>query len=390
MCKSKIRNIILAVVLMISSVSIMGVSPIDIVGMNIDSVGNGIVGLCTSPQTLNLTYIGTQTFVGVDASAVAIMKVGSSENGGAGVGYALGTDGGSNTRLITMNVSAALPTLTGNVLVNTAAVPDSANVIRANLYSGGFLEFGTRTNAPCNINPCVHVRGYTGVVTSTDTSVVGATTASGFTVANNDILTSTFWLSRSDLAGGFSIIKLDSGFNFIGSTTTTVNIYSDVTSDGFKVYAPYDLGGAVNIRRVDMGSLVSTEFPYAGTSGPAGAYHYNGNVYVGMTQTGTGNIKRISTTTMAETGNIALGAGEAILAGGQVFDTINNRLYVVTIDGGGMRVRRVNLGTFTVEQNIAIGQLPQASGVGFDLAHQNVYMVHAGANMLVSKVGLCS
>lgn len=355
-------------------------------------------GLCTGGRTLQLTDGGTVTTT-VSATQVAVFKAAPLENSYGGVGYALSSETAtSNTRLVIFNLDNTPATITGNVLVNTAANPDLSNVIRANIYdstrigSGGFLEFGTQVTIQCtggSVN-CLHIRGYSDTTTLIDIAYPSINTVSGFFSAYMVSDSSSYWVAYTTV-GGSAIRKLNGGLTSVGVIADTPNLYGDITSDSIYVYATLNIGGVQNIRRINISDLTITDFPLVGAASAVAIYYYNGNLYVGVVQGGTGNIKRVETTGMTVTGTLVLGPTEAIIQGGQLFDIANNRLYTVSIDGATAVYRRINLTTFISEQSLvnAVG-FPEIYGTGFDLPHQHIWQVTRGTNLLLTKINVCS
>lgn len=355
-------------------------------------------GLCTGGRTLTLTDGGTVT-TAVSATGIAVFKAAPLESAFGGVGYALATETATNnTRLVTYNLDAVPATVTGNVLVTTAGVPDLANSLRANIYdptrvgAGGFLEWGVQQTAPCvaGLTNCLHIRGYTNTSTSIDLAYTGVVGINGTNVAYEVPDSSSYWLAYQTAAGS-TIRKFDSALNAGSAIAFTPNPYADMTSDSTYVYAMVNIGGVQNIRRIRISDLAMTDFPLVGATGSTAITHVDGNLYIGVAQAGTGNIKRVDTSTMTVTGTIVLGPSEGIVSGGMSYDTANNRLYTVAIDGVSAVYRRVNLSTFLSEQSLvnAVG-FPEANGTGFDFPHQHIWQVTRGANLLLSKVNLCS
>lgn len=378
--------------------SVTSASRITIIGAEINGVlPDPPTGLCNGGRTLILTDGGTVT-TAVSATQAAVFKAAPLENSLGGVGYALASQTAtSNTRLVTFNLDLVPALQTGNVLVTTAGVPDISGSIRANIYdptrasAGGFLEFGVQQTAPCTggLVNCLHIRGYTNTTTVLDLVYTGIVGINGTNIAHEVSDSSSYWLAYSTAAGGI-IRKFDSSLNSIGAIAATTNSYADMTSDSTYIYATVDIAGTQTIRRIRISDLAITDFPIAGTSINS-IYYVNGNLYLGIVGGGTGNLKRISTTTMAVTGTIALTASEGILAGGQSYDMANDRLYTVSIDGSSAVYRRINLTTFTSEQSLvnATG-FPEVGGTGFDFPHQHIWQVTRGTNLLLSKVNLCS
>ena len=352
-------------------------------------------GFCSLGTSLNLVYQGTVNGASLDTPTIGVFRVAPFE--GNGRGYALSSDTAlTRTYLVNFDLSgsaATLPVQTGQVQINTANNPDLANAIRAVIYDGStFMGFGVQVTAPCNITQCLHIRRYTGLTTVFDNALPGALTiASAMTVLIQDAFTRTYWSIYSHPSGG-SIAKLDSSLNVIGSTTPTTNIAFDLTSDGTSVYSIYLEGGIVHILKTNISNLTSVDFSYPTTTVTGGVAFLNGVLYASMVRAGNSELNTINITTGAVTGTLTLGAAEQVVSGGMATDPFNTKLYVVTNDGGtGARVRRINATTFVSEQNIAIAQVPQTQGVGFDFARQNLYYSTINASLFkLSKVSLCS
>jgi hypothetical protein len=363
-------------------------------------------GLCSGGQTLTLTNGGAVIvpLVTADSGTGSIFKAGPLENSFGGIGYGVAVGGATPTQtLITFNLDNVPATVISSVAISVANNPDLANAFRANIYdttrvgNGGFLLAGTQTTAPCTggLANCLHWRGYTNTTASLDTQDLGVITASGYFILYRDEVSSTYWVAYT-ISGGSTIRKFDNGLTSIGAIAVTPNLYGDITGDGTYIYTTINLVGVHNIRRIKISDLTITDFPIVGAASVTAIYAYGGSLYVGIVQGGTGNIKQVNPATGAVTGTIVLGMTEDILRGGQLFDAVNNRLYVVTNDTGvATNYRRVNLSTFTNEQTLNTGIIPQTFGTGFDLPHQHIWQasitgVGVGNQFILQKVNLCS
>lgn len=355
-------------------------APRIIIGGNADgSIPPSPTGICST--SLNVTDKGTLT-TSVDASALAVFKAGPTENGSQGIGYALATDGVSNTRLVTFDLSATPLVQTGNVLVNTAGVPDFANQVRGNVYDGIFTVAGTQPSVPCNINSCIHFRTFSGTATVSSTTTGGLTSSGGFSAAftNNE-----YWVAYTS-GGGSTIGKFTKGYTFVSELAATTNLYGGITSDDTYIYAVINLTGVYNVRRVNRTTSVVTDFALFGGTITQQIYYIGGFLYVGQ----SGAIQKVRTSDMTIVDTLTLAVGEAPILNGMSFDAANQRLYVVSSAAGATQLRRINLSPFTSEQVFGKGLLPQDAGTGFDFLHQNIYQVTSGANLLVNRYGLCS
>lgn len=348
-------------------------------------------GSCPPGQTLNLLYRGTTTATGLDSPTLGVFRAAPFE--GSGRGYAISSDLGiSRTRLTNFDLSGVLPVQGSNVIINaTSNTPDSASTIRAVLYDGNLYAFGFQNTGACAGVACLHIRQYTGLATTLDVTGL-VPVASGFTVLIRDVGTDTYWSSFTHSSGGSSIVKLTSGLNVVAALPTTTNTAADLTSDGTYLYSVYINGGIVNVLKVNLVDLTSTNFTIPGAPAANAIVYSNGHLYVGLTRLGVPRIDRLDPVTGANTGTIALTAGEGALSGGLAVDPFNTRLYVVSGDGAGTgRVRRINTNTFTLEETEANAFPPQAQGIGFDFANQHIYYATVLASVYqVTKVDLCS
>lgn len=382
----KILGVCLLASVPLYSMGLVYAAPSTIVGLSVDvSAPPPPSGFCTT--ALNMTDKGTLTS-SIDGSVLAVFKAAPLENSYLGVGYAIATGAGSNTRVATFDLTTSPVTLTGSALINTAGVPDAVNQIRSNAYdttraSGKMILAGTRLNAPCNVNPCIHARTFSGTSTIADTNTSTTLTVGGSTMDSID--GDSYWVGYG-ITGGTTIGKFNTSFTFLNQLAFTANLYGGITHDDNYVYATINLAGTYNIRRIDRTTLAVNDFAlFAGTVSSE-IHHVNGFLYVGQ----SGTLQKVRTSDMTIVTSLALAGGEVPLLDGISYDATNDRMYVVSTGGGATQFRRINLNTFTSEQTLGIGAVGQGSGVGFDFVHQNIYAVSAAANMLVMKVGLCT
>jgi len=386
--------ILLSIVVGINESYAVGVSSIG--GMSVDATAPPPPsGLCSGGRTLTLTDGGTVTTTAI-ATAAGVFKAAPSENTYEGVGYGLAAHSGTNdTRLLSFDLGVTPITVTGNVLVNTASVPDTGTQIRANIYdssragSGGFLVFGSRTDASCTSGVfCLHIRGYTNTTTLIDLTYTAVRAASSFYIAYMIPDSSSYWVAYQIPAAGHTIRKFDSGLNSIGAITDTPNTFNDITSDGTAfVYATVNIGGTESVRRIRISDLAITDFAVVG--GVNGAILYvNGFLYVG--QPAAIKKVRVSDMTVVDT----LLVTETPIVGGFSYDAVNDRMYSIGTIAGTTQYRRINLNTFTSEQNLGIASVlsTEAFGTGIDFIHQRIWqaLAQAGNNLVIQKINLCS
>lgn len=353
-------------------------------------------GICTG--TLTMTDGGTIA-TGIDLNNMVAFKAGQDENLYAGVGYLYGNNGkfgGTvNTRVIPISLSSIPPVVTGNAITSTNGVPDATNASNGYIYdparaqTGGFIQFGTKADAPCTggaVN-CLHLRSYKNATTQLDIAYTGVVTASGFYEAYLASDRST-WVAYIDKAGGSSVVKLNSSFSVIGTIPNTMQQYYGFADDGVYVYALATTGGSYFIRRMPIGGLTTTDFNVFGTNVSNVIAHVNGFLYVGQ----SGLIRRVRTSDMTITGTLNLTAGDGVLQYGMFYDVPNDRLYATASQGTSITMYRINLTSFTVEQTFSRG-LGSSSGpyaVGYEFQNKRAWVAAAESNALVMKTNLCS
>lgn len=350
-------------------------------------------GACVAPKTFTMVDGGTITSITGAASTSAGFKASPVEANGGGRGYAVSYEAGTNTiRLVTYLFTSGIPVENTTTNISVANNPDLASQVRANVYnpsnnSGKFVFVGTQIVAPCDVTRCLHFRSFDSNSTIDNvTANPGATPNSGAYIGHVTSDGVNYFVAYS--TGAVShIAKFTSSYIYVSQIASTPNLYGDLTSDDTYVYATINLAGIFNIRRIRISDMSFTDFALFGGVNTASLFHLQGFLYAGQ----TANIVRVNAATMTTSGTLALGGAEGPLSGGWGYDTLNDKLYVVTSDAGtATNYRRIRRSTFTNEQTVSRALAPQSFGVGFDFIHQDVYSVTVGANLLLTKIDLCS
>lgn len=349
-------------------------------------------GVCTG--SFNMSSDGVLTFV--EQATAQQLDVAPAEDSNNGNVYFATTFSAQDRRIYRINNTF---TVQATTLIDVANNPDDINSYNGthyNTYTQYFLNAGRMIVAPCNVNPCLHFRGYAQNTLTLETT--GGLTSGGTTTGTTYDSTDTY--IQYNKAGGFFLGRYTSdSFAIVQEVNVdAVNPALGFANDTTYVYGTF---GTTTIKRWEKSNLSNlTNFTPAIANVVLGvpAYDPSGFLWVPSRGSGATNnvVYKLNISDLSIAGSVTLGVGQ--LVGKVLLDTVNNKAYIAVASSGTQgQLVRVNMSTLAVEQTFngtTTVNGPQTGFYAIDVPHQKIYIPYAGGGgsggSRIEKVNLCS